>query len=536
MAYGGPANAYVQNAAGVWTPVGFAAGNASMPSVLRDPTTVANAASVDARGNVEVKDEPTTFFYETFSAALDTVNSWLVTGTSPTIAGGLATFPTAVSTTSGINSIPVMPVRSSQYLAPAFAVRLETTAATGLGRFFGLGTIPAWVTVGPAPSATSLAQEGAGFELDSATGALQAVTYTGGVKTVILALTRPADNAFHRYTMNYRGSRTYWFIDGVQVATATYLNTAIQDLPVTVFQVSTATITGTPQTVVQSLGVGDESRLHIYVADPTYPWRRAQVSAAGALSAGLAVSPTPATTTMQAAAAALANGTSLNVTGFGTAVLLVSGTFSASVAFEASVDAGVTWNAISATQVGAGDIFPLTTIPGMFRLTVTGIDLIRARVSAFASGAVTVVGRATNATNASKIVKLATSGNTVGRTLPTASDQAVSATAAASTALTVTLPAAAAGLFHYITSIEIQRYASAALTGAAAPVVVTTTNLPGTLAWTFDTAAAIGTSQIQAFTLASPIKSSVAATATTFVAPLFTGAIWRITITYYVGT
>ena len=529
MAYGGPANAYVQNVSGVWTPVGFAAGNASMPGVLRDPVVPANVASVDFRGNVEVKDEPTSIFYESFSAALDTANTWTITGTGPTVAGGLATLPTAVSTTSGINSIPVMPVRSSQYLAPAFVVRLETTAATGLGRFFGLSTAPT------TPAATSLAQEGAGFELDSATGVLQAVTYTGGVKTVILALTRPADNAYHRYLLSYRGSRTYWYIDGLQVATATYLNTAVQDLPVSVFQVSTATITGTPQTVLQSLGVGDESRLHIYVADPTFPWRRAQVSAAGALSAGLAVSPTPVTTTMQAAAAAAVNGTSLVVTGFGTAVLQVSGTFVASVAFEASVDAGVTWTSISATQIGAGDIFSSTTIVGAFRITTTGIDLIRARVAAYTSGAVTVVGRATNAINASKVVKLATSGNVIGRTLPTASDQAVSVTAAASTALTATLPAAAAGQFHYITSIEIQRYASAALTGAAAPVVVTTTNLPGTLAWSFDTAAAIGTSQIQAFAFSSPIKSSVAATATTFVAPLFTGAIWRITINYYIG-
>lgn len=250
---------------------------------------------------------------------------------------------------------------------------------------------------------------------------------------------------------------------------------------------------------------------------------------------GLAVSPTPVTTTMQAAVVAVAPGTSLVVTGFGTAVLQVSGTFVASVAFEASVDAGTTWTAISATQVGSGDIFSVTTVPGLFRITTTGIDLIRARVSAFTSGAITVVGRATNAINASKVVKLATSGNVVGRTLPTASDLAVSVTAAASTALTATLPAPAAGLFHYITSIEIQRYAAAALTGAAAPVVVTTTNLPGTLAWSFDTAAAIGTSQIQAFTFASPVKSSAAATATTFVAPLFTGAIWRITITYYTG-
>jgi hypothetical protein len=118
--------------------------------------------------------------------------------------------------------------------------------------------------------------------------------------------------------------------------------------------------------------------------------------------------------------------------------------------------------------------------------------------------------------------------------LPTPSTLFISTTAAVTTATTATIPAAGAGLFHYITSIEIQRYAGAALTGAAAPVVVTTTNLPGSPAWTFDTAAAIGTSQIQLLTFAgNPLKSSVANTATTIAAPSVTSGLWRINIAYY---
>jgi hypothetical protein len=79
-----------------------------------------------------------------------------------------------------------------------------------------------------------------------------------------------------------------------------------------------------------------------------------------------------------------------------------------------------------------------------------------------------------------------------------ASTLAITATGAAAASVTATLPAPAAGLFHYITSIQIVKFATALLTAAAAPVVVTTTNLPGSLAFSFSAAAsAQGTNEVQ---------------------------------------
>jgi hypothetical protein len=69
----------------------------------------------------------------------------------------------------------------------------------------------------------------------------------------------------------------------------------------------------------------------------------------------------------------------------------------------------------------------------------------------------------------------------------------VTAVGAAAAAVTLTLPAVA-GLFHNISLIEIELYSTAARTGVAAPITVTTTNLPGSPAFLFSTAAAIGTS------------------------------------------
>lgn len=99
-------------------------------------------------------------------------------------------------------------------------------------------------------------------------------------------------------------------------------------------------------------------------------------------------------------------------------------------------------------------------------------------------------------------------------------------------ALTVSLPVVA-GQFHYISRINIIAYAAAARTGVATPVDVTTTNLPGSLAWTTPTAAAIGTQYETDIQLTSPLKSTAVATATTIAAPATSGVIWRINVFYY---
>lgn len=117
---------------------------------------------------------------------------------------------------------------------------------------------------------------------------------------------------------------------------------------------------------------------------------------------------------------------------------------------------------------------------------------------------------------------------------PPVSNLGVTATGAAAAAVTATLPAAGAGLFHFITSIQIQHMATAALTAAATPVLVTTTNLPGNPVFDFQAnAAAEGVGENQIYIPSYPIQSSVANTATTIVCPATTGVIWRINVFYF---
>ena len=113
---------------------------------------------------------------------------------------------------------------------------------------------------------------------------------------------------------------------------------------------------------------------------------------------------------------------------------------------------------------------------------------------------------------------------------------AATQTGVAGAAVTLTLAAGAATTFHYIGFIEITKTASALLVAGATPVLVTTTNLVGSPVFDFPVdAATAGTQVVRQISSADPIKSSVAATATTIVCPATTSIIWRVTAYYFIG-
>lgn len=164
-----------------------------------------------------------------------------------------------------------------------------------------------------------------------------------------------------------------------------------------------------------------------------------------------------------------------------------------------------------------------TTHSGVYTVDVAGYRRMRVRVSAYTSGNITVSLRASAA-------------DYIVYTRPIPSTLWVTVTAAANTAATATLPAAGAGMFHYITSINITRNATAALAGTAT-IIHTSTNLPGSPAWSVGNAMAAGGTQIDLnFQPASPLKSSVANTNTTIVAAAGGVAVLnRVNVSYYVG-
>lgn len=109
----------------------------------------------------------------------------------------------------------------------------------------------------------------------------------------------------------------------------------------------------------------------------------------------------------------------------------------------------------------------------------------------------------------------------------------VTATGAAGAGVTVTLPLVSSH-YHYLVSFEITKFYAVLGVAAATPVVVTTTNLPGSPAFSFDQSAALlGTATTKAYAPTYPIRSSAVGTATTIVCPVQAQTIWRVVAWYF---
>lgn len=109
----------------------------------------------------------------------------------------------------------------------------------------------------------------------------------------------------------------------------------------------------------------------------------------------------------------------------------------------------------------------------------------------------------------------------------------------ANAGVTLTIAAAGAGLFHYITSVEITNVnpTAAAIAGSAVTLSYTTTNIPGAPVWTAGNALAAGAEKVvEKIVFYGAVKTTTANTATTFVAPAIgAGGVCRISVTYYIA-
>lgn len=184
--------------------------------------------------------------------------------------------------------------------------------------------------------------------------------------------------------------------------------------------------------------------------------------------------------------------------------------------FQLLVAAAIAEQYVTSVVVG-------TTHSGMYTVGVSGFRRVRLRVSAYTSGNIIVAAR-------SSIADAIIYGRYIPSTLH------VTVTAAANTSATITLPAAGAGMFHYITYLNCMRNATAALAGTAT-LIITSTNLPGNPAWSVGNAMIAGGTQLDLdMQPTAPLKSLVANTNTTIVMPAAGAAVlYRGNCSYYVG-
>lgn len=202
------------------------------------------------------------------------------------------------------------------------------------------------------------------------------------------------------------------------------------------------------------------------------------------------------------------------------------GTFSGTIEVSGSVD-GTNWTLIPVRPINQAGLQYVSavvgTAQGIWMGKIGPFRLIRARCTAFTSG--------------SFVVTLTASPALLDDTLAGFSAPLFGTTTAATgVAATLTLASPGAGLRQYLTFLRILRSATAVLTPAAAPTVVTTTNLPGSMAYSFgQDAAAQGQDKIISEDFAYPIPASAQGTAVTIVAPAVTGVIWRISAGYFIA-
>jgi hypothetical protein len=202
------------------------------------------------------------------------------------------------------------------------------------------------------------------------------------------------------------------------------------------------------------------------------------------------------------------------------------GTFSLTIEVAGTVD-GTNWTIIPVRPQSAGAMQYVAAVAGATAGVWVGkcapFRQIRARCTAYTSGAATAVLLSDTAPLDDSLQANVT-------------PLLVTATGASGAAVTLTLPAPGQNLRQYLTYLSINRYAAAVLTASATPVVVTTTNLPGALAFSFEAdAAALGTMIRWREDFAYPLVASAQNTAVTIVCPVTTGVIWRVTSGYYVA-
>ena len=93
--------------------------------------------------------------------------------------------------------------------------------------------------------------------------------------------------------------------------------------------------------------------------------------------------------TLQNGATATGVGNVANTIGHAGAALQVSGTFVGTITWQATVD-GANWVAVRATNLTSGTQATTATAAGIYFIPVAGLAGIRANITAYTSGTITV--------------------------------------------------------------------------------------------------------------------------------------------------
>jgi hypothetical protein len=217
----------------------------------------------------------------------------------------------------------------------------------------------------------------------------------------------------------------------------------------------------------------------------------------------------------------------LDADGCSTLALDLRGTFNATFVVEGTLD-GVNYNTVvplrPMNQVSTLWVTAIAgTTQGLWVGKVGHFFKVRVRSTTYSGGPCLVTMMCDNGAFDDALLARQTSA-------------VVTILSASGAAATLTLPSPGAGLRHYITYVAMVAFAAAATTAAATPALVTSTNLPGALAFTHaNDAKAIGQMAAIREDFAYALAASAQNTATSLLVPAIPGVIWRLTVGYFVA-
>jgi hypothetical protein len=218
--------------------------------------------------------DPTSTLYDTFDAAIDTVDRWNSLGTlAPTQATGTLTVSagTVASVWSALQSKTTFPLLGNMFSQLVSVIKTNATLTTGNYRFVGFGTLPG------TPTAALPVTDGVGIEWIDSTGDMSFVVWSAGVKTLTLSLTasRPSDGLFHRPAIYFKTSRAYVELDNVSLGSIATPNPTTSALPLVILSVNGLSTLGAAATLQASfLGAGDSARNNQQISSGKFPWRK----------------------------------------------------------------------------------------------------------------------------------------------------------------------------------------------------------------------------------------------------------------------
>lgn len=277
-----PPNPNGQNTSANSQPSVLASDQSAIPTYISNNLGVANSIRSDSQ--LRIATDSIAQFYDSFdSSVLDTTNRWTSGGTlSPIISGGIITISpsTTALNVCSLQSKPSFGLLGNMF-THAFSVSiLDSGLKTGNLRFIGIGVSQV------SPTVSSPIINGVGFEWRDTDGILYGVVWNNGIRiqSISLSTLQPTDGASHRYAIYYKTSNLYFEIDNINVGSINTPSSNISTLPFLVLSVNGASTISTATTFTHSfLGVGDTAGNGRMISDASFPWRKTQVSASGAL-------------------------------------------------------------------------------------------------------------------------------------------------------------------------------------------------------------------------------------------------------------